>query len=234
MGRFPVLCKPQIWSRCAPYTTPGDPCPICHSGTPARQIIGTEAILCLQVFPTPCRPRFTWHHLLSASTSPRFRSAPRPRSSLRSALTPPRLRTVANPAGIRVCVYTQLARLIVHEEAFPIGAAHTRRTGGQPQDTMAESTGWRSCTPRSRPSCATRHLCYTQSTPSYKLLSEYNLLLTQRLASYPLGVLWLLCVAGTSFAPSTAQLSCPPLSLPTQLSESKAASYIDNPAAITL
>jgi hypothetical protein len=93
--------------------------------------------------------------------------------------------------------------------------------------------------------------CYTRSTPSYKLLSEYNLLLTQRLTSYPLvlgvlycgsssfarvtnelplGVLWLLCVAGTSFARSTAQLSCPPLSLPTQLSESKAAAYIDNPA----
>jgi hypothetical protein len=70
--------------------------------------------------------------------------------------------------------------------------------------------------------------CYTRSSPSYKLLLEYNLLLTQRLASHPLalvvlhcgsssiarvanelplGVLWLLCVAGTSFARSTAQLS---------------------------
>jgi hypothetical protein len=60
--------------------------------------------------------------------------------------------------------------------------------------------------------------CYTRSTPSYKLLSEYTLLLTQRLTSYPpvlvglyygsssfarvtnelpLVVLWLLCVAGT-------------------------------------
>jgi hypothetical protein len=98
-------------------------------------------------------------------------------------------------------------------------------------------------------------LCYTWSTPSYKLLSEYNLLLTQGLTSYPLvpgvlycgsssfarltnelplGVLWLLCVAGTSFARSTAQLSCPPLSLPSQLSESKAAAYTDNPAALTL
>jgi hypothetical protein len=97
--------------------------------------------------------------------------------------------------------------------------------------------------------------CYTRSTPSYKLISEYNLLLTQRLTScplvlgvlycgsssfarvtneLPLGVLWLLCVAGTSFARSTAQLSCSPLSLPTQLSESKAAAYIDNPAALTL
>jgi hypothetical protein len=76
--------------------------------------------------------------------------------------------------------------------------------------------------------------CYTRSTPSYKLLSKYNLLLTQRLTSYPLvlgvlycgsssfarvtnepplGVLWLLCVAGPSFARSTAQLSCPPPSL---------------------
>jgi hypothetical protein len=90
-------------------------------------------------------------------------------------------------------------------------------------------------------------LCYTRSTPSYKLLIEYNLLLTQRLTSYPLvlgvlhcgsssfarvtnelplGVLWLLCVAGTSFARSPAQLSCPPLSLATQLSESKAAAYV--------
>jgi hypothetical protein len=60
--------------------------------------------------------------------------------------------------------------------------------------------------------------CYTRATPSYKLLSEYNLLLTQRLTIYPLVlvglycgsssfagvtnelpliVLWLLCVAGT-------------------------------------
>jgi hypothetical protein len=98
-------------------------------------------------------------------------------------------------------------------------------------------------------------ICYTRSNPSYKLLSEYNLLLTQRLTSYPLvlgvlycgsssfasvtnelslGVLWLLCVSGNSFARSTAQLSCPPLSLSTQLSESKAAFYIDNPAALTL
>jgi hypothetical protein len=97
--------------------------------------------------------------------------------------------------------------------------------------------------------------CYTRSTASYKLRIEYNLLLTQRLTSYPLvlgvlycgsssfarvtnelplGVLWLLCVAGTSFARSTAQLSCLPLSLPTQLSESKAAAYIDNPAALPL
>jgi hypothetical protein len=28
--------------------------------------------------------------------------------------------------------------------------------------------------------------CYTRSAPSYKLLSEYNLILTQRLTSYPL------------------------------------------------
>jgi hypothetical protein len=97
--------------------------------------------------------------------------------------------------------------------------------------------------------------CYTRSIPSHKLLSESNLLLTQRLTSYPLvlvglycgsssfarvtnelplGVLWLLCIAGTSFARSTAQLSCPPLSLPTQLLESKPAGYIDNPAALPL
>jgi hypothetical protein len=98
-------------------------------------------------------------------------------------------------------------------------------------------------------------LCYTRSTLSYKLLSKDNLLLMQRLLSYqlilvglysgssslarltnelPLGVLWLLCVAGTSFARSTAQLSCPPLSFPTQLSESKPAAYIGNPAGLPL
>jgi hypothetical protein len=98
-------------------------------------------------------------------------------------------------------------------------------------------------------------LCYTRSTASYKLLSEYNLVLTQRLKSYPLvlvalycgssrfamvtnelplGVLWLLCVAGTSLARSTAQLSCPLLSLPTHLSESKPTAYIDYPAALPL
>jgi hypothetical protein len=31
-----------------------------------------------------------------------------------------------------------------------------------------------------------------------------------------------------------AQLSCPPLSLPTQLLESKPAAYIDNPAVLPL
>jgi hypothetical protein len=40
--------------------------------------------------------------------------------------------------------------------------------------------------------------------------------------------------AGTSFARSSAQLSCSLLFLPTQLSESKATAYIDNPAALTL
>jgi hypothetical protein len=97
--------------------------------------------------------------------------------------------------------------------------------------------------------------CYTRPTPSCKLILEYNILLRQKLASHPLvlavlhrgrssfarvtnelplEVLWLPCVAGTSFVRSTAQLGCPPLSLPTQLSESKAAAYIDNPAALPL
>jgi hypothetical protein len=97
--------------------------------------------------------------------------------------------------------------------------------------------------------------CCARSTPNYKLLSGYNLLLMQMLTSYPLvlvglycgsssfarvtnelpiGVQWLLCVAGTSFARSTAQLSCPPLSPPTQLSETKPAAYIGNPAVLPL
>jgi hypothetical protein len=37
----------------------------------------------------------------------------------------------------------------------------------------------------------------------------------------------LFCVEGTRFARSTAQLSCPPPSLQTQLLESKPAAYID-------
>jgi hypothetical protein len=44
----------------------------------------------------------------------------------------------------------------------------------------------------------------------------------------------LLCVAGTSFDPSTAHLSRPSLSLPTQLLESKPSACIDNPGVITL
>jgi hypothetical protein len=36
-------------------------------------------------------------------------------------------------------------------------------------------------------------VCYTRSTPSYKLLSEYNLHLTQRLTSYPLVLVGLSC-----------------------------------------
>jgi hypothetical protein len=44
----------------------------------------------------------------------------------------------------------------------------------------------------------------------------------------------LLCVAGTSFSRSTAQMSCPPPSLPTQLLGSKLAAKIDNPAALPL
>jgi hypothetical protein len=44
----------------------------------------------------------------------------------------------------------------------------------------------------------------------------------------------LLCVAGVRFARSTAQLSCPPLPLPTQLLKSKPAAYIENPAVLPL
>jgi hypothetical protein len=44
----------------------------------------------------------------------------------------------------------------------------------------------------------------------------------------------LLCVAGIRFARSTAQLSCPPLSLPTQILESKPTAHIDNPAVLHL
>jgi hypothetical protein len=85
-----------------------------------------------------------------------LRSALPPRSTLRPALTPPRLRTVPTPLGIHVCVYTQLACLIANGESFPIGVAQTRstgrpgscgdhvmavRSGRQPQDTMAGSAG---------------------------------------------------------------------------------------------
>jgi hypothetical protein len=71
-------------------------------------------------------------------------------------LITPRIRTVPTPAGIHVCVYTQIARLMAHGEAFQIEAAHTRKTGRprscgdqatavrsgrQPQDTTAESAG---------------------------------------------------------------------------------------------
>jgi hypothetical protein len=48
--------------------------------------------------------------------------------------------------------------------------------------------------------------CYTRSTPtSYKLLSEYNLLLTQRLTSYPLVLVGLYC-GSSSFARVTNEL----------------------------
>jgi hypothetical protein len=49
------------------------------------------------------------------------------------------------------------------------------------------------------------HLCCTRSTPSYKLLSEYNLILTQRLTSYPLVLVELSC-GSFSFARVTSEL----------------------------
>jgi hypothetical protein len=48
-------------------------------------------------------------------------------------------------------------------------------------------------------------LCFTRSTPSYKVLSEYNLLLTQRLTSYPLVPVGLSC-GSSSFAKATNEL----------------------------
>jgi hypothetical protein len=47
--------------------------------------------------------------------------------------------------------------------------------------------------------------CYTRSTPSYKLLSEYNLLLTQRLMNYPRVLGGLFC-GSSSFAKVTDEL----------------------------
>jgi hypothetical protein len=98
-------------------------------------------------------------------------------------------------------------------------------------------------------------ICCTRSTPSYKLISEYNLLLTQRLTSYPLVLVGLSCGI-SSFAKVTDELptsrtvvalrcghlallvgrlsSVAHLSLPTQLLESKPAAYIDNLAALPL
>jgi hypothetical protein len=97
--------------------------------------------------------------------------------------------------------------------------------------------------------------CYTRSTPSYKLLSEYNLFLTQRPTSYPLELVGLSC-GSFSFERVTNELptsrtvaalrrghlalivvrlsSVAHLSLPTQLLESKPAAYIDNPVATWL
>jgi hypothetical protein len=89
----------------------------------------------------------------------------------------------------------------------------------------------------------------------HKLLPEYNLLLTQKVIELSTGTrrtvtrkiqlrrdykrastrkTVLLCVAGTCFARSTYQLSCLPLSLPTQLLESNPAAYIENPAVLPL
>jgi hypothetical protein len=90
---------------------------------------------------------------------------------------------------------------------------------------------------------ATYSVCYTRLTSSHKPLVELiclnakvdEYLLVQRVLlsgtsslatmtnELPIGVLWLLCVVGTRFARRTAQLSCPPLSLPSELSESKPA-----------
>jgi hypothetical protein len=89
---------------------------------------------------------------------------------------------------------------------------------------------------------------YTRSTPSYKLLSEYYLLLTKRLTGYPLVLVGLSC-GSSSFARVTNELpncrtvvalrhghlallvgrlsSVAYLSLPTQLLGSKPAAYID-------
>jgi hypothetical protein len=96
---------------------------------------------------------------------------------------------------------------------------------------------------------------YTRSTPSYKLLSEYNLLLKQRLTSYLLALLVLSCDR-SSLAKVTNELptsrtvvalrrghlallvgrlsSVAHLSLPNQLLESKPVACIDNPAALPL
>jgi hypothetical protein len=96
---------------------------------------------------------------------------------------------------------------------------------------------------------------YTRPTLRYKLLLEYNLLLTQRLTSYPLVLVGLSC-GSSSFARVTNELptsrtvvalhrehlallvgrlsSVAHLSLPTQLFESKPAAYTDNPAELPL
>jgi hypothetical protein len=100
-----------------------------------------------------------------------------------------------------------------------------------------------------------RARCYARSIPSYKLLSEFNLILTQRLTSYPLVLVGLSC--GTSrFAKVTDELptsinvlfllrghvallagrlcSVAHLPIPPQLLDIKPVAYIDDPAALLL